>query len=199
MVIAEARLAATDRAGVARAEASPGAILAPVFGFREVDVAGPVQGSIAGAPFSGGFLSQEIELLPGAEVLERTADGRPLLIANRYGAGATLYLTCHAGEVWREQLPAAVTAWFAARLQAAAPAAPRITCDGLLHGAVHQHGTTRLAYLVSWSDAPLHAIISSIPVASVQILDGGRLPVEAGSVRIEVPPRSAVLVTWEVS
>lgn len=199
LVIAEARLAATDRAGVARAEASPGATLAPVFGFREIDVAGPVQGTIAGAPFSGGFLSQEVELLPGATVLERTADGRPLLIANRHGAGATLYLTCHAGEVWREQLPAAVTAWLAAHLQAAAPAAPRITCDGLLHGAVHQLGTTRLAYLVSWSDAPLQATISGIPAATVQVLDGDRLPVHVGAVRIAVAPRSAVLVTWEAA
>jgi beta-galactosidase len=199
LVIADARLAATDRAGVARAEASPGVILSPVFGFREVDVSGPVSGTIAGAPFSGGFLSQEVELLPGAEVLARTDDGRPLLIANRYGAGATLYLTCHAGEVWREQLPEALVAWFTARLQAVAPQAPRIICDGLLHGAVHQHGTQRLAYLVSWSDTPLHAVIAGITATAVQILDGDRLPVHDGSVHLDVPPRSAMLVTWETA
>lgn len=199
LLISDGRIAATDRDGVARPEASPGAILAPVLGFREIDVAGPVQGTIAGAAFSGGFLSQEVELLPGAEVLARTADGRPLAIANRHGAGATVHITCFAGEVWREQLPDAVVAWLAGLIAARAPTAQRITSDGLLHADVHAHGTTRLAYLVSWSDAPQTATIRGIAASSVQVLNGAELAVQDGSVRIAVPPRTCVLVRWEAA
>lgn len=199
LVIADARLAATDRDGVARAEAAPGATLAPVFGFRELDVAGPVQGTIAGAPFSGGFLSQEVELLPGAEVLARTVDGRPLAIANRHGAGATVYLACLAGEAWRERLPDAVVAWLAGLIAARAPTAPRIAADGLLHADIHAHGATRLAYLVSWSDAPQTATIAGVAAPTVQVLDGPALPVSDGSVGIAVPPRACVLVRWEAA
>lgn len=197
LVIADARLAAVDQDGVARAEASPGALLAPVFGCVERDVGGPVSATLAGSPLRGGFLSQEMEVLPGAEVVLRSDDGRPLIVANRHGAGATLYIAAHAGELWRDQLTPAITAWFTARLQQHVGGAPRLSGDGLLHTALHRHGATRLAYLVSWSDAPQTATISGIAAPSVQVLDGPKLSVVEGSVSCEVPPRTCRLITWD--
>lgn len=197
LVIADTRLAAVDRDGVARPEASPGATLTPVFGVRELDVGGPVQAALFGGRFAGGFLSQTLEVLPGAEVLARGEDGRPLAVANRYGAGATIYIAAHAGEVWRERLDPAILAWFSERIAVAAPHAPRIACDGLVHGVVHGAGRRRLAYLVSWSDVAASARIAGIGAARVQVLDGPAVAVEGGAATIAVPPRSAVLVAWE--
>ena len=198
LVIADARLAAVDHDGVVRAEASPGAVLSPVFGVVERDVAGAIQATLAGSPIHGGFLSQQLEVLPGAEVLVRTDAGQPLVVANRHGAGATLYIAAHAGEIWREQLTPAITAWFAARLAAAAPDAPRISGDGLHHSAVHGVGATRLAYLVSWAAEPQVMTIANLPVTWVQVLDGARLPVVDGVVQLTVAPRACALVRWEL-
>lgn len=196
LVIADARLAAVDEDGVARAEASPGGILAPVFGCREIEVGGPVAATLAGERIAGGFLSQELEILPGAEILVRSDDGRPLVVANRCGAGATLYIAAHAGEIWRESLPAAITAWFTARIGAAAGPAVRIERDGLVHAAVHTDGAQRLAYLVSWQDAPATAVIHGMRTSAAWILDGPEVPVGNGRLEIAIPPRGCVLVAW---
>ena len=197
LVIADARLAAVDEHGVARAEASPGGILTPVFGCREIDVGGPINASLAGSRISGGFLSQELEILPGAEVILHGDDGRPLIVANRHGAGATLYLAAHCGEIWRDQLTPAILAWFTARLQQHLPQATRLTGDGLLHTAVHTHGRTRLAYLVSWSDQVQTATLAGINATSVQVLDGPRLAVVDGVVTYAVAARTCQLLTWD--
>lgn len=197
LLIADARLAAVDEHGVARAEGSPGAVLAPVLGCCEREVGGAVAGSLGGAPFRGGFLSQQLELLPGAEVVASTDQGLPLAVANRHGRGATLYIAAHAGETWRDELPAAVVDWLAARLAAAAPGAERIERSGLVHAAIHGAGRRRLAYLVSCQDDATSAVISGIGAAQVQVLDGPTLAVAEGRVTVAVPGWAAVLVAWE--
>ena len=199
LVIADARLAAIDEHGQARAEASPGGILAPVFGCRERDVAGPISATLAGSRISGGFLSQELDVLPDAEVVLRADNGNPLIVANRHGAGATLYIAAHAGEIWRDQLTPEILAWFVARLQQHLPTASRITGDNLLHTALHAvpDSRTRLAYLVSWADAPQTATLSGITAKNVQVLDGPALPVVDGVVTCPVPARTCRLLTWE--
>lgn len=197
LVIADARLAAVDEEGVARAEGSPGAELTPVFGCREIDVTGPVTGTFAGEGFIGGFLSQELEVLPGAEVIARTDDGRPLAVANRHGLGATVYIAAHAGEVWRERLPEAVVTWFAKRIAEVAPGRVRIVRDERVHAAVHAVGARKLAYLVSWHEQATEAVLSGVRSAWVQVLEGARLTVTGGEVRIPVPAGAALLVSWE--
>ncbi len=128
---------------------------------------------------------------------QKPSAARPLIVANRHGAGATLYIAAHAGEIWREQLTPEILAWFVQRLSAHLPGVPRLTGSGLLHTALHAHGHTRLAYLVSWSDTPQTATVAGIKAVAVQCLEGERLPVVKGVVTCTVAPRTCRLLRWD--
>jgi beta-galactosidase len=197
LLIADARLATVDEQGEARSEGSPGAALASVFGCIERDVAGAVCGTFAGERFAGGFLSQDLDVFPGAEVVARLDDGRPLAVANRHGLGAAIYIAAHAGEVWRDNLPTAVVEWFAQRIAAAASTAPRILRDGLIQATIHGDGKHRIAYLISSQEAATQVEITGIGAIEARVLDGDTLTVCGGRVKISVPGWETVLVSWD--
>jgi beta-galactosidase len=92
-------------------ETVPGAGLADLFGCREqafqpvgqasatlVDGRGLIRSLQAGAKLSAHRYTQQLELLPGAEVVAEFDDKSPAVVAARHGKGRTLYagtLLCH--------------------------------------------------------------------------------------------------------
>ena len=98
-VVAEARLAWNDERGFSSDEV-PGMGLAQVFGAREkvirplekpeIVVGAGLPGCAPGTRAASEAFEEELEPLPGAQVLARFADGAPAVVENSYGKGKAI-------------------------------------------------------------------------------------------------------------
>lgn len=108
MLIADGRTGAVDEWATVPPEGIPGEILSKVFGVRELDVFTEGSYTIGETLLEGNFQCQHLEAASGTEVLSCMEDGKPAIVANRYGKGRTLYIASFLGADMEEKVPQAV-------------------------------------------------------------------------------------------
>ncbi len=198
-LIADARLNTVDDFGVVRAEGPPGTVLQEVFGCRERDTAGPVEFTFAGETVTGAYLTQQLELLPGAEALASTADGRPMLVHHHFDRGRTFYFAAHMGQTFQKGLPPKLCAFLRDVCREAAPEGFEAELSGPAHVRIHAVADgRRLAYLIPFGPEPVAVTLSGLGKtrAATVLADGRTLDVRNGRLSLTLAPGGVTLLAW---
>lgn len=198
-LVADARLNTVDEYGVVRPEGPPGALLHEVFGCRERDVAGPAEFTFEGETVAAPWLTQQLELLPGAEVLVRTDDGRPMLVHQHFGRGRTFYFAAHMGQAFQQGIPPRLHEFLRGVCREVAPGGFEAECSGPAHVRFHAAADgRRLAYLVSFSPEPVTVTLHGLGAvrAVTSLADDAVLFVTAGSLTLTLAPHETRLLAW---
>ena len=169
-LIAEARLNVVDTDGVVRSEGPPGAALSRVFGVTERDVGHETSYEWDGLSSRAAFMTQRLEIAPGARVLASDADGAPMVVAHRYGRGGTLYFAGMQGLEWHRELDGRLVEKVLAELPLAATAR-RVAKPEDVIVRWHENATDMLAYVMNFGSAPA-ALKFSQPSGAPEVLFG---------------------------
>lgn len=194
-LIADARLGVCDQWGDVRAEGLPGRTLSPVFGVREIDVAGPIDFHVDAQSLRGSFLSQILEVAEGTEVLAATADGRPAVVANRFGRGRTIYFAAFMGETFAHGMTDEVRRSLREHILHAAPQTPWAEKKDAVHVRFHRRGSQLLAYLINFGERDEAVVLHNCPPARMVLDLVTNEEIPGGTV--DVPAESTRIVLWE--
>ncbi len=156
LLIGEARLNILDPWARVRTEGSPGQPLSRVFGVREIDVTSPAPFQLGEQWLTGGFLQQQLEVAPTAQVFLRSgSSGLPLLVGNKHGMGRALYASVILGEILAEK--GSLDAFWSIIAEQAGVClqAPLPTSARRLLQRLHQTPSGQLLYLVNYDTVPV--------------------------------------------
>lgn len=104
LLIADCRMASLNEMGFVPSEGIPGRTLTEVFGIREMDVTSGEYFLVDDARIPAVHMSQQLELLDGAEALALMEDGSPAVVYHKKGLGATLYFNSFMGMALLKQV-----------------------------------------------------------------------------------------------
>ncbi|MBC8009090.1 MAG: beta-galactosidase trimerization domain-containing protein, partial [Burkholderiales bacterium] len=194
-LVADARLNALDDMDQARKEGSPGHVLAEVFGLIEADV-GPASTYVwDDVACRARFITQQLTVRPGAEVLARDPAGYPMVVTNRHGKGRTHYFASVQGlSFWHDWTPALIPV-----LQSRFPELAAHFVEKPEHTVVrwHEGANNTVCFVLNFAKTDATVRFAHPPAATgVELITGAPLsgdtaPIPAESVRILRWTRSA--------
>ncbi|QDS99940.1 beta-galactosidase [Adhaeretor mobilis] len=163
VLIADCRCGTVDDDGVVPAEGVPGKILSEVFGFNEMDVDGPVEFEFLNEKKNGSFMSQIIKPAPDAEVLGRSLDGRPMVIAHNYGKGKAFYFADFMGLGMEKHITAAEQEFFLEQVLTVAADSPWASKSDNVSVWFHRSGGKHLVYVLNMCGDNEDVVLHNVP------------------------------------
>ncbi|GHV90292.1 beta-galactosidase [Spirochaetia bacterium] len=164
-LIADGRMATINEKAVAPPEGIPGKTLSALFGLREVDVASGNAFIVDGEKISCPYMSQELEVFDGVEVLAKMDDGTPeagspAVVLHRKGKGQTLYFNSFIGLALRKDVTPVISDLVLSRL----PKEGISVKKGLrVHVSYIENETQKAMLVINFNDKAENAAITGLP------------------------------------
>jgi beta-galactosidase len=199
-LIADARMKTIDEMGIVPKEGIPGEVLTQVFGIRELDVASEASFVLYGETIPLNFLYQILETKEGTQVLATDEDGKPAVVKNYYGQGATLYFNSFIGAELSKKVPNSISRLLVELIQERVSGSMLAKKSEKVHISCIESGNKKLMLVVNNSDVEETVTLLDFSSSSDirNIFTNERLKA-SGEVELRIPCRQSTIFEWSMN